>query len=218
MVTELVAPPEQRKALSAVLQTLDPTVLTLSPEFLAMVPPVPPGYPRSGETFQGYTGLTFDPQGAVEAAANLTASLLFEPTRASRLVEYHARDPREPSLEEVIDQTLQTTWESPRQSGLLGQTQFSVETVVLKHLMQLAVSHRASPQARAIATAKLADLEIWLTDQEELDVSAGVQAHWAGALDDIEQYWKDPEKFEIAPPLATPPGQPIGSDEDFEID
>jgi len=218
MVTELVAPPEQRKALSAVLQTLDSGVLTISPEFLAMVPPVPPGYPRSRESFQGYTGLTFDPEGAVEAAADLTASLLFEPTRASRLVEYHARDPKEPSLEEVIDQTLQTTWESPRQAGLLGQTQFSVETVVLKHLMQLAVSHQASPQARAIATAKLADLEIWLTDQEEMNVSADVQAHWAAALDDIEQYWKDPEKFQISPPLATPPGQPIGSDDDFEID
>ena len=216
MVTEMVAPHEQRKALSAVLQTLDPGTLTLSPEFLAMVPPVPPGFPRSRETFQGYTGLTFDPEGAVEAAADLTASLLFEPTRASRLVEYHARDSAEPSLEEVIDQTLQTTWESPRQAGLLGQTQFSVETVVLKHLMQLAVSRQASPQARAIATAKLADLEIWLTDQEELDVSADVQAHWAGALDDIEQYWKDPEKFEIAPALATPPGQPIGSDESYD--
>ena len=218
MVTEMVAPQEQRKALSAVLQTLDPGALTLSPEFLAMVPPVPPGYPRSRETFQGYTGLTFDPEGAVEAAADLTASLLFEPTRASRLVEYHARDSAEPSLEEVIDQTLQTTWESPRQAGLMGQTQFAVETVLLKHLMQLAVSRQASPQARAIATAKLADLEIWVTDQEQLDVSADVQAHWAAALDDIEQYWKDPEKFEIAPALATPPGQPIGSDDDFEID
>jgi len=222
MVSALVAPHEQRRALSAVLQTLDPGTLTLSPEFLAMLPPVPPGYPRTRESFDGYTGLTFDPQGAVESAANLTASLLFEPTRASRLVEYHARDSREPSLEEVIDQTLQSTWEAPRQSGLLGQTQFSVETVVLKHLMRLSVSHEASPQARAIATAKLADLEIWLTDQEELNVSADVQAHWAAALDDIEQFWKDPEKFAIAPPLPTPPGQPIGSDaaqtDDFEID
>jgi hypothetical protein len=45
-----------------------------------------------------------------------------------------------------------------------------------------------------------------------------VEAHWSAALDDIERFWKDPEKF-AAPALATPPGQPIGSedDEDFEI-
>src|SRR5580698_9692589 len=76
MVTEMLAPERQRKALSAVLQTLDPGALTLSPEFLAMLPPNPPGYPRTVEAFKGYTGLTFDPAGAVEAAAGLTASLL----------------------------------------------------------------------------------------------------------------------------------------------
>jgi len=217
MVTEMVAPEEQRKALSAVLQTLDPATLTLSPDFLSILPPNPPGYPRTDEAFKGYTGLTFDPQGAVEAAANLTASLLLEPARASRLVEYHARDPKAPSLGEVIDQTLQTTWEAPQQSGVLQQTQFSVDTVVLKHLMQLCVSKEASPQARAIALSKVSDLESWLSDQLDVYVSGGLGAHWSAALDDIERFWEDPDKFSIPPVLATPPGQPIGSDDDFEI-
>ncbi len=221
MVTEMLAPERQRKALAAVLQTLDPGALTLSPGFLAILPPQPPGYARTRESFDGYTGLTFDPQGAVEAAANLTASLLFEPTRASRLVEYNARDSRLPSLDEVIEQTLQTTWESPRQSGVLEQTQFTVETVVLKHLMQLIVSKQASPQARAIARAKLADLESWISiqiDGQLTETPNGLADHWAAAVDDIEEFWKDPQKFAIEPPLETPPGQPIGSaEEDFEV-
>jgi hypothetical protein len=219
MVTQMLDPDRQRKALTAVLQTLDPGTLTLSPEFLAMLPPNPPGYPRTVEAFKGYTGLTFDPQGAVEAAAGLTASLLFEPARASRLVEYHAREPKAPGLDEVIDQTLQTTWESPRQSGVLEQTQFSVDTVVLKYLMQLCVAKEASPQARAVALAKVSELEEWLSDQLEADVPAGLEAHWSASLDDIERFWKEPEKFVIEPTLATPPGQPIGSedDEDFEL-
>ena len=218
IVTEMIPPEEQRKALSAVLQTLDPGALTLSPDFLSMLPPNPPGYPRTGEAFKGYTGLTFDPQGAVEAAANLTASLLLEPTRASRLVEYHAKDPKSPGLGEVIDQTIQTTWEAPRQGGVLEQTQFSVETVVLKHLMRLCVSNEASPQARAVALSKVSDLEDWLSDQLEGDVPSELEAHWSASLDDIERFWKDPDKFSIPPVLATPAGQPIGSDEDFQID
>jgi hypothetical protein len=217
MVTQMLAPERQRAALSAVLQTLDPGTLTLSPEFLAMLPPNPPGYPRTVEAFKGYTGLTFDPAGAVEAAAGLTASLLFEPARASRLVQYHAQDEKSPGLDEVIDQTLQTTWEAPRQDGVVGQTQFSVETVVLKQLMQLSVSKGASPQARAIATTKIADLESWLTDQLETDAPVSVEAHWSAALDDIERFWKDPDKFVVDPPLATPPGQPIGSEEDEDV-
>jgi hypothetical protein len=216
MVTEMIAPERQRKALTAVLQTLDPGMLTLSPEFLAMLPPQPPGYSRTVESFKGYTGLTFDPQGAVEASAGLTASLLFDPSRASRLVQYHAQDDKSPGLGEVIDQTLQTTWESPRQLGVLGQTQFSVETVLLKALMQLSISKQASPQARAIAQAKLSDLEDWLSDQLEGDIPDSVRAHWFASLDDIERFWKDPDKFVIAPVLTTPPGQPIGSEEDDE--
>jgi len=218
VVTEMIAPEEQRKALSAVLQTLDSGALTLSPDFLAILPPNPPGYPRTREAFQGYTGLTFDPQGAAEAAANLTASLPFEPTRASRLVEYHALDPKSPGLDEVIDQTLQTTWEAPRQSGVLEQTQFTVETVVLKNLMELCVSKQASPQARAVALNKVSDLEAWLTDQLEGDVPSGVEVHWSAALDDIERFWKDPDKFAITPALATPPGQPIGSEDEDEFE
>jgi len=217
MVTQMLAPDRQRAALSAVLQTLDPGTLTLSPEFLAMLPPNPPGYPRTAEAFQGYTGLTFDPQGAVEASAALTASLLFDPNRASRLVQYHAQDSKSPGLDEVIDQTLQTTWEAPRQSGVLLQTQFSVESVVLKHLMQLCVSQEASPQARAIALEKVSDLEDWLTDQLDGDVPAGMHAHWLAALDDIERFWKEPDKYVIQPVLATPPGQPIGSDDDEDF-
>ncbi|MFC5861239.1 zinc-dependent metalloprotease [Acidicapsa dinghuensis] len=218
MVTRMIAPAEQRKALEAVLHTLEPTTLTLSPEFLVILPPNPPGYPRTRESFEGYTGLTFDPNGAVEAAANLTASLLFEPTRASRLVEFHAINPTAPSLQEVIQEIIQNTWQTPRLPGLSGQTQYVVERVVLNHLMQLAASQQASPQARAIATQELSDLEAWLNDQLDMEVPEGRQAHWSAAVDDIERFWKDPSKFEAPKELATPPGQPIGEDEeDFSV-
>ena len=219
MVTQMIAPERQRKALDAVLQTLGPEVLTLSPEFLAILPPSPPGYPRTRESFQGYTGLTFDPEGAVQAAADITSSLLFEPTRASRLVEYHAIDDKLPGLEEVIRQTLQTTWEAPRQTGLAGQTQFAVETVVLSHLMQLAVSKQASPQARAIAMSEISKLQAWLIDQLDISLPIQLEAHWANALDEIDRFWKHPDRYASAQSLTTPPGQPIGSDDgpDFAI-
>jgi hypothetical protein len=217
MVTQMLAPERQRKALSAVLQTLEPEVLTLSPDFLSILPPKPPGFPRTRESFGGHTGLTFDPEGAVEAAANLTVSLLFEPTRASRLVEYHAIDPTLPSLDEVIDQTLQTTWEAPRLSGLAGHTQYAVETVVLAGLMRLSVDKQASPQARAVAMSQISKLQAWLTDQLDIELPPGLEAHWSAALDNIERFWKDPDKFVTVPPLATPPGQPIGSDEEDDF-
>ncbi len=237
MVTAQLSPERQRKALAAVLKTLDPVALTLSPELLAKLPPQPPGYPRTRESFEGNTGLTFDPLGAVEASANLTASLLFEPTRASRLVEHHAIDANLPSLGEVVSEALKSTWQSPRAEGLAAETQFAVEDVILTHLLSLAAGNgglgqsagaafpagislnvaagtAASSQARAEALAEIGKLEDWLKAQNQAAAGPAIQAHRAAAIDRIERFRKEPERFAAPPPLATPPGQPIGSADD----
>jgi len=214
MVTEMVSPDRQRTALAAVLKTLDAQTLTLPDELLAKLPPNPPGYPRTRESFEGHTGLTFDPEGAVEAAAGLTTSLLFDPSRASRLVEYHAREANYPGLKDVINGTLNATWGARRATGLAAETQFSVEEEVLTHLMSLAVAKEASPEARAETLAAILDLQTWLKNGV---VQPKDSPHVIGSLDTIERFLKEPAKFATPPTLATPPGQPIGSDDEDEF-
>ena len=235
MVTEAIPYAEQVKALHAVLETLKPETLTLPESLLKILPPRPPDYPRTRESFGAHTGLTFDAQGPVEAAAGLTASLLFHPERASRLVEDHARDAKTLGLEEEIEAVLKATWKAPRLSGLEGQTQFTVDDIVLDHLLELAAAGggagmsagaafpagvsvaggggrgAASGEARAIALAAAVGLESWLKTQAG---SSEAAAHFAAGIAEIEEFRRDPAKFAPAPELATPPGQPIGSDED----
>ena len=211
MVTAQIPYPQQIKALNAVLDTLKPETLTLPESLLAMLPPRPPGYPRTRESFGAHTGLTFDSQGPVEAAAGLTASLLFQPNRASRLVEYHARDSKQLGLEETLEAVFGATWRSRRLTGLEAETQFTVDDIVLTHLLGLATAKEASGEARAIALAEATNLEEWLKSQKSTEPD--VAAHWAAAIAEIEQFRKDPAKFAAPPELATPPGQPIGSDE-----
>lgn len=215
-VTRIVSAADQTKALDAVLRTLDPSALTLPQSLLEILPPRPPGYARTRESFPGRTGLTFDPQGAVESSVNLTASLLFEPTRASRLVEYKLRDNALPGLDDVIDRTLKATWYAPRRQGMEAATQLTVEDVILRQLLALAASKSTSPEARAIAANEVANLKDWLKGKSNV-VSDPVllHSHWTAALDEIEAFRKDPEKFAEADGLETPPGQPIGDDEDF---
>jgi hypothetical protein len=235
MVTEPIAPEDQRKALQAVLATLNPETLTLPESLLRVLPPRPPGYPRTRESFGAHTGLTFDAEGPVEVSADLTASLLFDPSRASRLVEYHARDPKQLSLDEMIGAVLAATWKSPRQKGLDGETQFTVEDLVLSHLLRLASSGggagqssgaafpagvtidagrsgAASAEARAVALAEVGKLENWLTPATFPDDTPEFAAHRSAAIAEIEQFRKDPARFAPAPELPTPPGQPIGDD------
>jgi hypothetical protein len=209
-VTAIVSAAEQRKALMAVLRTLSPETLTLPEALLRLLPPVPPGYPRTRESFAAFTGLAFDPVAAAESAADLTLTLLFNPQRAARLVEYHARETNNPGLDEVLNEVLKVTWQAPRANGLAGETQAAVESATLEGLLGLAASPQTSPEARAIARFEVTGLKKQLSVASNL--SREGQAHRAAALARIGEFERDPVKFVPMPPVDAPPGMPIGQD------
>jgi Met-zincin/Domain of unknown function (DUF5117) len=210
MVTEIVDPANQEKALTTLLRTISPDSLALPESLLRILPPRPPGYDRTGESFDAHTGVTFDPASAAEAATEITLSLLFDPQRASRLVEYNQRDPHNPSLEHVIEAAVEATFRASRAPGLQSAMQTVTEAAVTEHLLALAGSKEASSEACAIARAEAAALKEYL--------SAGVtnsrdQAVRAAAIARIDLFLKDPNKFAPAPRPPVPPGQPIGEEE-----
>jgi Met-zincin/Domain of unknown function (DUF5117) len=211
MVTEIVSAANQKKALDALLKTLAPTTLTLPESLLKILPPRPPGYPRTLESFAARTGVTFDPESATEAATEITVGLLFNPQRASRLVEYHARDAQYPSLQDVIEATIAATWQAPRASGLQAATQQTTETSVAEHLLTLAGAEEASAEARGIARGELVALRGWLANNN--GKTAEQQALHAATSARIDLFLKDPEKFKPSPTPTVPPGQPIGDEE-----
>ncbi|MBW4027051.1 MAG: DUF5117 domain-containing protein [Acidobacteria bacterium] len=214
MVTKPVSAADQQRALAAVLRTLSPDVLTLPASLLQMLPPRPPGYPRTQESFQGHTGLTFDPEGAVESAADLTNDLLFNPDRAARLVEEKQQDTSLPGLEDVIEATLKATWYAPRLAGLEGETQLTVEDSVLRHLLSLAAAPGASPEAKAVAAAESSKLADWLKGRTNIvNAPPLLHAHWSAALAQINAFNEAPAKFATPSELEAPPGQPIGEDD-----
>jgi hypothetical protein len=205
---------QQRKALAAVLATLDPKTLTLSEHLLAILPPRPPGYRRTQESFQGHTGLAFDPQGPVASAADLTNALLFDPARATRLVEDHGRDPSLPGLDEVLEKILNATWYAAPSAGTaVAETERTVETSVLSHLLALAVDKDASPQARDVSALAAEQLKAWLQKKPPAH-DAALAAHRAAALRAIVRWEEHPAEFATPEVVPAPPGQPIGSEEE----
>src|SRR6267143_960583 len=111
--TRMVAPAEQRRALAAVLATVKPEVLALPEPLLKMIPPRPPEYERGREHFKIHTSPAFDALAPAEAAAQHTLQFLFNPERAARLVEFHARNAENPGLQEVLEAILAATWKTP---------------------------------------------------------------------------------------------------------
>jgi hypothetical protein len=208
---EFVAPAEQRRALAAVLETLQPGALVLPEPLLKIIPPRPPEYPRTREDFAIRTSPAFDALTPAESAAEQVTAFLFNPERAARLVEYHARDARNPGLSEVMDQVLKATWRAQPQTGYLGEIQRTVAAVVLQRLMSLAADEHAQTQVRAIASLKLHELKDFLAP-----AAAGAdenrKAFALYSLEQIKRFEADPTKMNLTRPAEPPPGQPIGSD------
>src|SRR5216110_1829456 len=110
---QIIAPDEQKRALYAVLDTLKPEALALPESLLRLIPPRPPGYGRTREDFRIRTYPTFDALAPAEAIANHVSDFLLNQERAARLVEFHARYPGNPSLDDVLDAILTRTWKAP---------------------------------------------------------------------------------------------------------
>ena len=105
------------------------------------------------------TSPAFDSLAPAEAAADIVASVLFQPERAQRMIEYHARDANNPGFDELLNDVLTATWKSPATPGYNGAIQRTVNAVVLSRLMSLAADEHASSQVRAVALLKLDELE-----------------------------------------------------------
>ncbi len=201
-----IVPPEQQlDALDAVLETVTPEALTIPERIVRMIPPRAFGM-ASGEIFQHRTGHTFDPLGAATTAANLSLALIFMPERMARLVEFHARDERYPSLNGVIARVLEATWMAERVgNSYQAAVQREVERVALDIMVEQASSAMNTPQVRAALNGMIAELAEWLETE-------GGNAHQQLALEDIRR-WQTRDEGLIAPSEApnAPQGSPIGT-------
>jgi len=207
LVTEIVPAAEQRRALDAVLKTIEPSALTLPEPILRLLPPHPPQFEATREDFHSRTQITFDSMAPVEAAADMAIAMLLNPERATRLVDYHSRDAKNPGLDEVIDRLITATWKTPRAGAREAETQRTIGNVVLYRLMMLAQSATASEQARAVAYLKLDDLRKWLLARQTTDTAE--RAHSVYAAAQIKRFEDDPKQITVTKPADPPDGSPI---------
>jgi hypothetical protein len=210
---QIVAPEEQRRALAAVLDTLKPESLAVPDSLLRLIPPRPSGYPRTREDFRIRTQPVFDALAPAEAVADHVSGFLFNAERAARLVQFHARDSRNPGLGEVMDRILAATWKAPAAKGYAGEIQHTVNMVVLTDLMSLATNDRASNQVRAIASWKLEQLKTWLNTQRRVTTDENQRAFLYYSFEQIKRFQEDPKKMNLTTAQPPPDGQPIGMDQ-----
>ena len=201
---------EQRAALNALMNTIQPNQLALPDKIVQRIPPRPAGYRRSRELFPRNTGPIFDAITPAVVAARHTVTHVLNAQRAARVVGQHAIDTSLPSLEEVIDALMTASFDAPTNTGYEAEVKRAVQRVVIDGLMNLA-SNAGMAQVRAVATMKLrrqGEMAVgWTHEATEAD-----GAHFALLAQDIERFMNRPaEPFEQIAPANAPPGAPIGN-------
>jgi len=202
-IRRIVPAAQQREALAAVMSTLEPSFLTLPQRIIDLLPPRAYGYERgTAELFPRHTEPAFDPVDAATVAADLTLANLLDPHRDARLVQYHAENPANPSLREVMNGLL----DAAMKRGVIVR---AVRALLVTRLSELAENADAEAQVRAEASDALRRLATRLADVKAVDEEEAVSRR--ATRDDIERFLARPAEPR-KPPKApeAPPGPPIG--------
>jgi hypothetical protein len=206
-----VAASEQRRALAALIRTLDPAALDLPDSLLNQLTPGDVGYAGGGaqeEVFEGKTGPVFDLSAAADTAARLTLGAVLEPSRANRLAAYAQRRPDVMTLGETLDALDAAVFAAQAETRRAALNQV-VQARFVSELIGLSRQGDAAPGVRAAVDAKLAAIKARL-DKKSRTRTAEEQAHVSRLAAGIGRHLSG-EEVALPPAPEAPPGSPIGA-------
>ncbi|MDE2306084.1 MAG: zinc-dependent metalloprotease [Gammaproteobacteria bacterium] len=193
----------QMAALSALLRTLDTSVLTVPRRLLADL-----SYGIHGadnrqydqEVLEGAGAAVFDPLVAADVGAQVTLNALLAPTRLTRVYEQHLSDPSLPSLPDLLDRLLATT--------LNGEHDAVGRRVAYRTLMSLERATYApgtSPDVAALIEDRLRRVAVRLGATRGDDADAAWRRSMAHLIGDPKLLKR--QIAQMTP--AIPPGMPF---------
>ncbi len=204
LVTQSLTKQEQLNALAAVADCIDPKVLALPEKIIKLIPPRPAGYDYNKELFKRRTGLAFDPLAAAETAADFPLSLLFNPARLNRMVQYQAEN-NGLGIDEMITVLMNKTWKAAPLKGLEGLILQQNQQLLLTYLIGVSLNTDISFATRAAIAKAIEDIKDYATQQLP-SANAVRKGYLLLTLERIKNR-KDEIPF-VPEPL--PPGSPIG--------
>jgi len=194
----------QKKALSQVLKTLSAEELAIPQDKLGLFPPRAFGYARDRESFKSNTDVAFDALGAPATASEMTLGLLLHPARAERLLQQNALNKDLPGLSFVLEELISETIKTTKNNDYETAVQQTINFVVFKQLLNLAVNQNSTPMVRSIANEQIDELANWLRGKDDA-VSKEMSRN-------IKRFREKPEEFEMEINVPKiPDGSPIGA-------
>lgn len=208
---------EQRRALAALLDTLEPAVLDLPDALLALLSAGSPN-PRDRQYEIEVFGDTRSPAFRLESAAAAAADVVFrdllEPSRLNRVLAQggHAGDLR---LPELLATTIQRVYADGPGAGHAAAVKRTLRARLVTQLAISMTDKALSPTAAAVIEGALTDLGRQLKVVTHGEAEDLAQAHYYAdiLLSPAVDRFKGLAERDAGHP-APPPGMPIGGGED----
>jgi hypothetical protein len=211
---------DQRRALDALLSTVDPTALDLPDPLLSLLSSAQSGDrdPQFDvEVFGNAADPVFDLPTAADAAADITFSDLFNAARLNRVVELGGRDPSQLPLDELLSRTIGAVFPAKAVSGgRTGELRRRVRMRLIEDLAETLQDPSLSPTAAAQVKTSLTALGQRLAASKGGDAADLAQARYLSAilLETTHDAIKALADADKARNVAPPPGAPIGAASD----
>ncbi len=190
----------QKRALDAILKTLDTDYLKLPNHIISSIPPAAYGYPKDRETFGSSMGSLFDPLAVAEASASHTLGFLLHPQRLARIEFNAAKNWNLANYLDAIKNHIRN------QKGDEAYQQV-IEKTLFIHLLKLKTDRTINKQVAAVIQNHLDQFFDFKKSQKHSD-SRTVHINYLRGL--LMEHNKHPETFKIPEIMKMPPGSPIG--------
>lgn len=190
----------QQAAIEAILNSISSEFLSLPTDVTQVIIPKVYGTSRSRESFNGRTGLMFDPLSAAEASAAYSISLLLHPHRLNRLSWQQALNDDIPSVSAVVNQLLDATWKSRKKQH--RQISQRVKMVVIDSIMDTLLNLELSPENRLLLEGNLLSFTKWLKRNDDTLSDQALLNH-------LNVFWQTGEWRGGFDAVKMPPGSPI---------
>lgn len=192
--TRVIAAADQRRALHLVLAALEPAALDIPARVAALVPPPPFGWGRDDQLMPSAAGPAFDALTAAHSLAQEIVDGLLHPERVARVVSFHARDPEQLPLDEVLEALVRAAWTVRADAGeaRAGEAALRrvVQRAVVDGLLDLAGDARAMADVRAGTEWQLSRLRDRLEQMKDEGLAPADAAHRATLVRDIARYFE----------------------------
>jgi hypothetical protein len=213
---------EQRRALAALLTTLDPNLLDLPDSLLHLLDSAQLGQADKQydvEVFGDPADPVFDLPGAADTAADLTLSALLHPHRLNRVGDQGARDPGSLTLGELLNTTVAAVFmPEPTSRSHAAELRRRIRMRLVIDLARVLEDKRLSPTAAAEVKATLTALGQKLAAAKAGSPADLAQDRYLSAilLDTTRDALGKLVDAQKGTMTTAPPGMPIGEDDGFE--